>query len=99
MRKKLIRITAFVLAFGLCRLAVSLPQEAETVMAQKDSEDQITKIKDQINNAKDERNALTSQKSDLVKSLTAQMREASRNLEFERAAELRDVILKLEEQL
>ena len=39
------------------------------------------------------------QKSDLVKSLTAQMREASRNLEFERAAELRDVILKLEEHL
>ena len=39
------------------------------------------------------------QKKNLVKSLTAQMREASRNLEFERAAELRDVILKLEEHL
>ena len=39
------------------------------------------------------------QKKNLVKSLTAQMQEASRNLEFERAAELRDVILKLEEHL
>ena len=39
------------------------------------------------------------QKKNLVKSLTAQMREASKNLEFERAAELRDVILKLEEHI
>ena len=39
------------------------------------------------------------QKRNLVKSLTAQMREASRALEFERAAELRDIILKLEEHL
>lgn len=40
-----------------------------------------------------------SQRKNLVKSLTAEMREASRNLEFERAAELRDLILKLEEHL
>ena len=39
------------------------------------------------------------QKRNLVKTLTAQMREASRNMEFERAAELRDIILKLEEHL
>lgn len=39
------------------------------------------------------------QKRNLVKSLTAQMRDASKNLEFERAAELRDLILKLEEHL
>lgn len=39
------------------------------------------------------------QKRNLVKSLTAEMREASRALEFERAAELRDIILKLEEHL
>ena len=39
------------------------------------------------------------QKRNLVKSLTAQMQEASRALEFERAAELRDIILKLEEHL
>ena len=39
------------------------------------------------------------QKKTLVKNLTAQMREASRELEFERAAELRDIILKLEEHL
>ena len=39
------------------------------------------------------------QKKNLVKSLTAEMKEASRNLEFERAAELRDLILKLEEHL
>ncbi len=39
------------------------------------------------------------QKKNLVKSLTAEMREASKALEFERAAELRDVILKLEEHL
>ena len=39
------------------------------------------------------------QKKTLVKNLTAQMREASRALEFERAAELRDIILKLEEHL
>ena len=39
------------------------------------------------------------QKRNLVKSLTAQMKEASRALEFERAAELRDIILKLEEHL
>ena len=39
------------------------------------------------------------QKRNLVKSLTAQMKEASRALEFERAAELRDLILKLEEHL
>ena len=39
------------------------------------------------------------QKKNLVKSLTAQLREASKNLEFERAAELRDIILKLEEHL
>lgn len=37
------------------------------------------------------------QKKNLVKSLTAQMNEASKNLEFERAAELRDIILKLED--
>ena len=37
------------------------------------------------------------QKRNLVKSLTAEMKEASRALEFERAAELRDIILKLEE--
>ena len=40
-----------------------------------------------------------SQKKNLVKSLTAQMQDASRNLEFERAAELRDLILKLEEHI
>ena len=40
-----------------------------------------------------------SQRQNLVKSLTAQMREASKNLEFERAAELRDVILRLEDNL
>ena len=40
-----------------------------------------------------------SQKKNLVKSLTAQMKDASRNLEFERAAELRDIILKLEDNL
>ncbi len=39
------------------------------------------------------------QKRNLVKSLTAQMKEASRALEFERAAELRDIILKLEEHI
>ena len=39
------------------------------------------------------------QKRNLVKNLTAQMREASKALEFERAAELRDLILKLEEHL
>ncbi len=39
------------------------------------------------------------QKKTLVKNLTAQMRDASRALEFERAAELRDIILKLEEHL
>ena len=39
------------------------------------------------------------QKRNLVKSLTAEMKEASRALEFERAAELRDIILKLEEHL
>ena len=39
------------------------------------------------------------QKKNLVKNLTAQMREASKALEFERAAELRDIILKLEEHL
>ena len=40
-----------------------------------------------------------SQKKTLIKNLTAQMQEASRNLEFERAAELRDIILKLEDNL
>ena len=40
-----------------------------------------------------------SQRQNLVKSLTVQMREASRNLEFERAAELRDIILRLEDNL
>ena len=39
------------------------------------------------------------QRKALVKSLTAQMQEASRALEFERAAELRDIILKLEDNL
>lgn len=40
-----------------------------------------------------------SQRRELIKSLTAQMREASKNLEFERAAELRDIILGLEDNL
>ncbi len=40
-----------------------------------------------------------SQRRNLVKSLTAQMKEASRVMEFERAAELRDIILKLEDNL
>ncbi len=39
------------------------------------------------------------QRRNLIKSLTAQMKEASRALEFERAAELRDIILKLEDNL
>ncbi len=39
------------------------------------------------------------QRKALVKTLTAQMQEASRALEFERAAELRDIILKLEDNL
>ncbi len=39
------------------------------------------------------------QRRNLIKSLTAQMREASKALEFERAAELRDLILKLEDNL
>ena len=39
------------------------------------------------------------QRRNLIKSLTAQMQEASRALEFERAAELRDIILKLEDNL
>ena len=40
-----------------------------------------------------------SQRKNLIKNLTLQMREASKNLEFERAAELRDIILKLEDNL
>ena len=39
------------------------------------------------------------QRKDLIKSLTAEMKAASKALEFERAAELRDIILKLEEHL
>ena len=39
------------------------------------------------------------QRRNLIKTLTAQMKEASRALEFERAAELRDIILKLEDNL
>ena len=39
------------------------------------------------------------QRRNLIKSLTAQMKDASRALEFERAAELRDLILKLEDNL
>ena len=39
------------------------------------------------------------QRRTLIKNLTAQMQEASRNLEFERAADLRDIILKLEDNL
>ena len=39
------------------------------------------------------------QRRTLIKNLTAQMKEASRALEFERAAELRDIILKLEDNL
>ncbi len=39
------------------------------------------------------------QRRNLVKSLTSEMQAASRALEFERAAELRDIILKLEEHL
>ena len=39
------------------------------------------------------------QRRNLIKTLTAQMREASKALEFERAAELRDIILKLEDNL
>lgn len=39
------------------------------------------------------------QRRSLIKSLTAQMKEASKALEFERAAELRDIILKLEDNL
>jgi len=40
-----------------------------------------------------------SQRQNLIKDLTAQMREASKNLEFEKAAELRDIILRLEDNL
>ncbi len=40
-----------------------------------------------------------SQRKNLVKTLTAEMREASKNLEFEKAAELRDLILRLEDNL
>ncbi len=39
------------------------------------------------------------QRKTLIKNLTAQMQAASRALEFERAAELRDIILKLEDNL
>ena len=39
------------------------------------------------------------QRKNLIKSLTAQMKEASRALEFERAADLRDIILRLEDNL
>lgn len=39
------------------------------------------------------------QRKTLIKNLTAQMQDASRALEFERAAELRDIILKLEDNL
>ncbi|MBQ7705323.1 MAG: excinuclease ABC subunit UvrB [Selenomonadaceae bacterium] len=39
------------------------------------------------------------QRKTLIKNLTAQMQEASRALEFERAAEIRDIILKLEDNL
>lgn len=39
------------------------------------------------------------QRRNLIKSLTAQMKEASKALEFERAAELRDIILKIEDNL
>jgi len=40
-----------------------------------------------------------SQRREVIKTLTVQMREASKNLEFERAAELRDIILRLEDNL
>jgi len=49
---------------------------------------------------KDRKKKLTKkQKDSLVKSLLAEMKEASRALEFERAAELRDMILELEGEL
>ncbi len=41
----------------------------------------------------------SAQRKNLIKTLTAQMKEASKALEFERAAEIRDVILKLEDNL
>lgn len=41
----------------------------------------------------------TTQRKNLIKSLTSQMQEASRNLEFEKATELRDIILRLEDNL
>ena len=67
MKKAICRILVLVLAVGVCRLAVTLPQEAEVVMAEKTNEDEISKLKDQISDSKNERDALNAQKSDLVK--------------------------------
>ena len=67
MKKKICRVLVFALAVGACRLAVTLPQEAEVVRAERTSEDEISKLKNQISDSKSERDALNAQKSDLVK--------------------------------
>jgi excinuclease ABC subunit B len=65
------------------------------VTIQKDIRDKITIKEDLIEESKDYTKMTKKDREKLIRDLESQMKEAARNLDFERAAELRDTIFEL----
>ncbi len=70
----------------------------EPVTIQKDIRDKITIKEDLVEEAKDYSKLTKKDRDRIIKDLESQMKEAARNLDFERAAELRDTIFELKSE-
>jgi excinuclease ABC subunit B len=71
----------------------------EPVTIQKDIRDKITIKEALVEEAKDYSKLTKKDRDRIIKDLESQMKEAARNLDFERAAELRDTIFELKAEV
>lgn len=77
------------------QLEFNLKYNVTPVTIQKDIRDKITIKEDFIEEVKDYSKMTRKDRDHLIKDLESQMKEAAKNLDFERAAELRDMIFEL----
>ena len=77
------------------QLNFNLENHVEPVSVQKDIRDKISMREDIIEEPKSTEGLTLKQRDKMIKELESEMREAAKKLDFERAAELRDLIFEL----
>ena len=77
------------------QLNFNLENHVEPVSVQKDIRDKISMREDIIEEPKSTEGLTLKQRDKMIKELESEMREAAKQLDFERAAELRDLIFEL----